>query len=91
MWKHQDNRTHEKTFCGRGDAHPNEWRAVAKAYRFQEPRGVQCGEEGIGTGGKWVDCVWSDIRASDIAGGWKETALETKVWIKTVREGCQRF
>ena len=42
-----------------------------------------------GRGGKkkkWTDCVLSDIRAFDIAGDWKATALEAEVWVETVTE-----
>ena len=47
-----------------------------------------------GRGGKekeGTDCVLSNIRAFDIAGEWKVTALETKVWIEKVTEGGRRF
>ena len=47
-----------------------------------------------GRGGKekeWTDCIQSDIRAFDIAGNWKATALEAEMWIKTVTEGRWRF
>ena len=38
-----------------------------------------------GRGGKekeWTDCVQGDIRAFDIAGDWKSTALEAEVWLR---------
>ena len=47
-----------------------------------------------GRGGKekeGTDCVLSNIRAFGIAGEWKVTALETKVWIEKVTEGGRRF
>ena len=47
-----------------------------------------------GRGGKekeWTDCVQSDIRAFDIAGDWKATALKADVWVETVTEGGRRF
>ena len=47
-----------------------------------------------GRGGKekeWTDCVQSDIRAFDIAGDWKATALKAEVWVETVMEGGRRF
>ena len=34
-----------------------------------------------------TDCVQSDIRAFDIAGDWKATALEAEEWAKTFTEG----
>ena len=40
---------------------------------------------------EWTDCLQSDIRAFDIAGDWKATALEAKVWVETVTEGGRRF
>ena len=43
-----------------------------------------------GRGGKekeWTDCAQSDIRAFDIAGDWKATALKAEVWVETVRVG----
>ena len=43
-----------------------------------------------GRGGKekeWTDCVQSDIRAFVIAGDWKATVLEAKVWVEAVTEG----
>ena len=47
-----------------------------------------------GRGGKekeWTDCVQSDIRAFDIVGDWKATALKAVVWVETVTEGWRRF
>ena len=47
-----------------------------------------------GQGGKekeWIDCVQSDIRAFGIAGDWKATALEAKVWVETVTGGGRGF
>ena len=49
-----------------------------------------------GRGGKekeWVNCVQSDVRAFEIAGDWKATALgvEVLVLVKTVKEGGRRF
>ena len=47
-----------------------------------------------GRGGKekeWTDCVQSDIRAFDIAGDWKATALKAEVWVETVTDGGRRF
>ena len=47
-----------------------------------------------GRGGKekqWTDCVQSDIRAFDITGDWKATALRAEVWVETVTEGGRRF
>ena len=47
-----------------------------------------------GWGGKekeWTDCVQSDIRAFDIVGDWKATALKAVVWVETVTEGWRRF
>ena len=40
---------------------------------------------------EWTDCVQSDIRAFGIAGDWKPTALEAKVWVETVTDGRRRF
>ena len=40
---------------------------------------------------KWTDCVQSDIRAFDITGDWKATALKAEVWAETVTEGGRRF
>ena len=40
---------------------------------------------------EWTDCVQSDIRAFDIAGDWKTTALEADVWVETVAEGGRSF
>ena len=34
--------------------------------------------------------VQSDIRAFDIAGDWKATALKAEVWVETVTEGERR-
>ena len=55
------------------------------------PRGIVFGNlEGAvrrGGGGKekeWTDCVQIDIRAFDIAGDWKATALKAGVWVETV-------
>ena len=36
---------------------------------------------------EWTNCVQSDIRAFDIAGEWKATALKAEVWVETVTEG----
>ena len=48
-----------------------------------------------GRGGKekeeWIDCVQSDIRAFSIAGDWKATALNAKVWVETVTKGGRGF
>ena len=47
-----------------------------------------------GRGGKkkeWTDCAQSDIRAFDITGDWKATALKAEVWVDTVMEGGRRF
>ena len=47
-----------------------------------------------GRGGKekeWTDCVQSDIRAFDIAGDWKATALKAEVRVETVTEDGRRF
>ena len=33
-----------------------------------------------------VDCVRSDVRAFGLVGGWKEAALEAKVWVETATE-----
>ena len=47
-----------------------------------------------GRGGKkkeWTDCVQSDIRAFDITGEWKATALKAEVWVEAVTEGGRRF
>ena len=47
-----------------------------------------------GRGGKekgWTACVQSDIRAFDIAGDWKATALKAEVWVETVTEGGRRL
>ena len=47
-----------------------------------------------GQGGKeneWIDCVQSDVRAFGIAGGWKPTALEAKMWVEVVTEHGLRF
>ena len=40
---------------------------------------------------EWTECVQSCIRAFGIAGDWKATALESKVWIDTVTDGRRRF
>ena len=73
-----------------GDAPPRERRAAAEASRF---RNLECAVR-RGRGGKekeWTDCVQSDIRAFDITGDWKATALKAGVWVKTVTEGGRRF
>ena len=47
-----------------------------------------------GRGGKekeWTDCVQSDIRAFDIAGDSKATALEADMWVDIVTEGGRRL
>ena len=47
-----------------------------------------------GRGGKekeWSDCVQSDIRAFEITGDWKATALKAEVWVETVTESGRRF
>ena len=47
-----------------------------------------------GRGGKekeWTDCVQSDIRAFDIAGNGKATALKAEVWVDTVTKCGRRF
>ena len=47
-----------------------------------------------GRGGKkkeGINYVQSDARAFGIAGDWKATALETKVWVETVTGGGRRF
>ena len=40
---------------------------------------------------KWTDCVQSDIRAFEITGDWKATALKAEMWVDTVTEGGRRF
>ena len=40
---------------------------------------------------EWVDCLCSDVRASIIAGDWKETSLEAGVYVETVTKGRWRF
>ena len=40
---------------------------------------------------EWTDCVPSDIRAFDITGDWRATALKAEVWVDTVTEGERRF
>ena len=57
------------------------------------PKGIVVGNlEGAvrrGRRGKekeWADCVQSDIRAFDIAGDWKATALKAEVWVETVTD-----
>ena len=47
-----------------------------------------------GRGGKekgWTGCVQSGIRAFDILGDWKVTALEAEVWVETVTGVGRRF
>ena len=47
-----------------------------------------------GRGGEekeWTDYLQNDIRAFDITGYWKATALEAEVWVETITEGGQRF
>ena len=40
---------------------------------------------------KWTDCVQSDIRAFDIVGEWKSTALQAKMWVEMASESGRRF
>ena len=47
-----------------------------------------------GRGGKGKECidyVQSDVRAFDIAVGWKVTALEAGIWAEAITEGGRRF
>ena len=47
-----------------------------------------------GRGGKekeLTDCVQGDVRAFGIAGDWKATASEAKVWVEEVTNGGRRF
>ena len=50
---------------------------------------VQCGEHGVGKI-RSGDCVHSNVRMFDIAGGWKATTLEAGVWVETATEGGRR-
>ena len=73
-----------------GGAHPNEWRAAAKAKWFGNLEGaVRRGRSGKEK--EWTDCVQSDIWAFGIAGDWKPTALKAEVWVETAMEGGRRF
>ena len=40
---------------------------------------------------EWTDCVQSGIRAFEIAGDWKATALKAEVWVEAFTEGGRRF
>ena len=40
---------------------------------------------------EWTDCVQSNIRAFDITGYYKATALRAEVLVDTVMEGRRRF
>ena len=44
-----------------------------------------------GEGGKWTDCVQSDVRAFGVVGDWEATALEAEVWVEAVTEDGRRF
>ena len=59
---------------------------LSKPIVFGNLKRVQCGEDGVGKR-KWTDYVQSDIRAFDIKGDWKATALKAEVWVETVAEG----
>ena len=70
MREHRDNVAQEKTFVGE-NAHPNEWRAAAKANHGRNLEGAVR----RGRGGKekeWTDCVQTDIRAFVITGDWND-------------------
>ena len=40
---------------------------------------------------EWTHYVQSDVRAFDIAGDWKVTALEAEVWVETITDGGRRL
>ena len=70
--------------------HPRDEIVVSSPSPIVEPLGAVRRGWG-GKGKEWTHCVQNDIRAFDITGDWKATALKAEVWVDTVTEDGRKF